>query len=400
MVLWKFLTLLAVGLALLWETRPAYALAYLSVLLFFAFQSGQKRLAAKIEVVRPLEEHFLFPGDQRAITLQVINPTLWPFAWISLADRIPRNLMTGQHAQRPVFSLSPRGSHDVSFQLTAHDRGVYRLGPLDLFVGDFFGIRTQKYQVQKGQTVVVYPRIHELGDLNLPSRLTFGSFQALQRMNPDPTRLAGLRRYQMGDPLRTIHWPATARTQSLQVKQFDHTVTATCVLFLNLYSEDYSVARFYVDTETAIAVAASLANHVIRRGESCGLVSNDVLAQHLPGDMATSQGEGIVQLRARQGTGQLTQILTILAGVNTQDQKDFPSLLTECGHQLEGAAVLLWVVPRDTPDIVEHAWGFANRGRQVLIFVVEEVRHQELLWRPPGSSLQVFAVAKGGTLGL
>lgn len=393
---WKILTLLAVGLALLWETRPAYSLAYLSVLLFFVLQGRQKKYAEKIVVERFSKELFLFPGDQRAVNLHVMNPTLWPFAWISVLDRIPRNLITGHYPQRPVFSLPPRASQDVSFQLTAHDRGVYRLGPLDVCVGDFFGIHTQRYEVKEGQTVVVYPSIHELQDLSLPSRLSFGRFKALKRLHPDPTRLAGLRRYQEGDPLRTIHWPATARTQTLQVKQFDHTVTATCVLFLDLYQEDYTVSRFYVDTEMAITVAASLANHLIQRGEACGLVSNAILAQHLPGDLAISDGDGMVQIRARQGAAQLTQILAILAGANTQNEKDFLELLTECGHQLEGAAVLLWVVPRDTAEIVERAWSFVNRGRQVLIFVVEKVMHRELLQRPPGSSLQVFAVEKGG----
>ncbi|HBG01792.1 MAG TPA: hypothetical protein DDW87_09500, partial [Firmicutes bacterium] len=152
---WKILTLLAVGLALLWETRPAYSLAYLSVLLFFVLQGRQKKYAEKIVVERFSKELFLFPGDQRAVNLHVMNPTLWPFAWISVLDRIPRNLITGHYPQRPVFSLPPRASQDVSFQLTAHDRGVYRLGPLDVCVGDFFGIHTQRYEVKEGQTVVV-----------------------------------------------------------------------------------------------------------------------------------------------------------------------------------------------------------------------------------------------------
>lgn len=395
---WKALTLLTFGIALLWETRPAYSIAYICLFLFFILQSRQKRAAASLKVRRSPEEYFLFPGDSRALKLQVANPTRLAFAWITLFDHIPASLRTGQHPQRNVFPLAPRASQEVLFQITARDRGVYRLGPLDVFVGDFFGITTQRFEVDEGKTVVVFPEVYQLTDLTLPARLSFCSFMALQRMNPDPTRLAGLRRYQEGDPLRNIHWPATARTQTLQVKQFDHTVTATCVLFLDLQKASYKVSRFYVTTELAITTAASLASHLIQRGEACGLASNAVLAENLPSDITVSEGQGPIQVLPRQGIGQLTQILTILAGVKAQEERDFLGLLRECTYQLAGATILLWVVARDTPEIVEEAWKFVRKGRQVQIFVVDEVCHQELLQSPPGSSLQVFSVSSGGTI--
>jgi uncharacterized protein (DUF58 family) len=393
---WKVLTLLLVGVALLWETRPAYGLAYTGVLLFFLFQSWQRRVAGKLDVKRSPEEHFLFPGDSGVLALHITNPTSLPLAWISVYDGIPGSLRTGKHPPRAVFSLGPRADHEVCFQITARDRGVYRLGPLDVFVGDFFGISTQALKVDEGKTVVVFPKVYELGELALPARLSFGSFKALQPINPDPTRLAGLRRYQEGDQLRSIHWPATARTQTLQVKQFDHTVTATCVLFLDLHKEAYKVSGFYAAIELAIATTASLASHLILRGEACGMVSNAVLAEYLPDDLVASHGQGVIRMLPRQGTSQLTQIMTVLAGVQPQQTRDFLGLLRECTSAVGGATILLWVVPRDTPELIEQAWKLAKKGRQVQIFVVEEVCHQELLQRPLGSALQVFSVSNGG----
>jgi len=349
-----------------------------------------------LQVSRLPEDYYLFPGDSRALGLQVANPTFFPFAWISIFDRIPAALRTGSHPQRSVFSLAPHATHKLHFQITARERGVYRLGALDVSVGDFFGVRTQSFRVDEGKTVVVFPEIFQLTELTLPARLSIGSFKALQRINPDPTRLAGLRQYQEGDQLRTIHWPATARTQTLQVKQFDHTVTATCVLFLDLYKESYEVSTFHATTELAIATVASLAAHLIQRGEACGFVSNAALMEYLPEEVAPSQIHGTVHVSPRQGMTQLTQILTILAAVKTQEEQEFLGLLRESTLNLASATILLWVVAQDTPEIIEEAWKLARRGCQIQIFVVDEVLHRDLLHRPYGSALQVFSVSRGG----
>lgn len=396
MAIWKVFTAVLLGLALLWQSRPAYALVYLAVILFFIAQIWQEWAAKKLVVSRYTGEQYLFPRDQGQIAVQIENPTRIPFAWISIVDRIPRNLVRGTHLPKSVFSLAPHEIQVISFPLLARERGVYRLGPLEVFAGDFFGIRTRKFQVNSRETIVVYPEIMPLSELALPARLTFGNFQAFQRINPDPTRLAGVRPYQNGDPLRTIHWPASARTQNLQVKQFEHTVTATCMLFLNLYKNDYKVSRFYVDTELAVTTAASLAAYVIERGESCGLVANAFLTEYLPDTTGISHGEGVIQIRARQGTQQLTQILTVLAGVEAQEQKDFLTLLKSAGNQVAGGAILLWVVPCDTPEIMAAARDLVKRGQQVQIFVLEDVLHQQMLHRPAGAPLQVFSVSREG----
>jgi uncharacterized protein (DUF58 family) len=392
----RVFTILSVGVALLWETRPAYGLAYLGLLLFFALPSLQQKAMHRLIVEIPTETCYLFPGDKSSFTLKITNPTLWPFAWISLVPGIPADLMPGK-AQRPVFALSPRSTGEVSFQVTARERGIYVLGPWGVFTGGLFGIRTRNLTVTQGKTIVVFPQIHDVGDVALARRHSFGAFAALQRINPDPTRLVGLRRYQEGDQLRSIHWPATAKTQFLQVKQYEHTVTATSILFLNLSKEDYSRSRWNGSAERAISVTASLVTYLINRGEACGLVSNADFVQHLPGDLLDSH-EGMVKLSPRQGTAQLTQVLTLLAGVRVQERKSFVQLLTECVHHYEGATMLLWVVPRDTPELVERARILVRRGRQVQIVVVEEVCHPELLHRPPGSSLKVFSVSREGAV--
>lgn len=398
MVYWKFLTLLTVGVALLWETRFAYGLAYVGLVLFFILQFVQVKACKGLMVKRDGEELYLFPGDQGQVAVQVQNISRLPLAWVSLADRLPSNLAVGRQGQRPVFSLSPHSSQMIHLNIKARERGVYRLGPLDVFVGDFFGIHTQKFQADEYATVVVYPQTRPLADLSLPSRLSFGNLKSPHWINHDPTRLAGVRPYQQGDALRTIHWAATARTQNFQVKQFDHRVSIHGLICLDFFQAGYEVSSYYVHTELAVSAAASFATHLLHLGESCGLLTNAILTEYLPDETEAHLGEGFLHIHSRQGMAQLTRILTLLAGVKTQNNLDFPTLLVNYGQNVEPGTILFWIVPQDTPDIVAQAWRWVKRGYQVQIFVVGKIIHSDLLQQPRDSSLQMFEVRAKGVL--
>jgi hypothetical protein len=50
---------------------------------------------------------------------------------------------------------------------------------------------------------------------NLSSRRPIGEIRLAHRLFEDPTRMAGVRPYQQGDPLNRIHWRATARTGAI-----------------------------------------------------------------------------------------------------------------------------------------------------------------------------------------
>ena len=399
MALWRFLTLIVLGIALLWEGRPAYSFAYLFLILFFLWQYWQTRAANAIRISRGQGENRFFPQDLGEVQLEVTNHSWFPIPWVSVEDKIPHNLLMGGQLEKWVFPLPSRSSSELSFRLSPRQRGVYRLGPLRLSVGDLFGISTQRFSIEDFQTVVVYPQVYQLADLALPARLPFGNLQALQRIYPDPTRLGGVRPYEQGDPLRTLHWPATARTQQLQVKQFEHTVTANSLIFLNLNQGDYEVSSFYPTTELAISTAASLGSFIINSGEACGLVTNGALTEHLPDQKRNLSGEEQnVSIPPRRGLAQLTELLTVLAGLEPQ-QKSFLDLLRTQKRSLAPGTILLWIIPVDTPEIVAQAEKQIKAGRQVLLFVVgSKLLHPNLLHRAPSASLQMFAVSAEGGL--
>ncbi|NLJ79877.1 MAG: DUF58 domain-containing protein [Firmicutes bacterium] len=391
MIKWQFLSMLALLAAFLFETRTAYNWAYLMLILFFGLRLFQRRLTEQIAVRRLTPQLSLFPGEQKEVVFQVENKSRLPFAWISGLDRIPTDL-AGTRPKKGVFSLPGRSRVEVPALLTARQRGVYVLGPIEIFIGDFFGLSTQRFLVDDPQTVLVYPRIYNLEDLNLTSAAVIGPITAQKRIYPDPTKLAGVRPCQAGDPLRTLHWPATARTNSLQVKQFEHTVNVTCLLLLNLDRGDYESKKHHLQTELAVSTAASLSAALLRSGAALGFAANGVLTRRLAQEKINLTGSGpILRLRPRQGTAQLVQILTILAGIETQKKVGFETILAEQSRRKGSAAFLFLVIPKDSVEIVSRAEELVRNGYRVHIFVAgSKIRHPRLLHRPKEAPLQIF----------
>ena len=69
--------------------------------------------------------------------------------------------------------------------------------------------------------------------LGLPVRQPLGDLHPLQPLVEDPLRVEGVRPYVAGDNPRRIHWRATARTGSMQVKRYERMASPTIALFVD-----------------------------------------------------------------------------------------------------------------------------------------------------------------------
>lgn len=126
--------------------------------------------------------------------------------------------------------------------------------------------------------LLVYPRVVPLPDVVLPSHRPFGEVKAQERLFEDPIRTMGLREYQSGDPLKRIHWRASARHRELLVKVYEPTITLHVIILLNAATMgEYTPSYDPVLLERAITVAASVAKHAFDHRCAVGLYSSGSL---------------------------------------------------------------------------------------------------------------------------
>lgn len=122
------------------------------------------------------------------------------------------------------IGLGPNELSSSVLNLPTDRRGVFKMGPLTLWVHDPFGLFGLPVGTAAPALVVVHPRAAP--SETRPTPRTAGLSPEMPIMDstsgPDdaPGELVGLRPYVPGDRLHLLSWPAEARYGSLMVRQF------------------------------------------------------------------------------------------------------------------------------------------------------------------------------------
>jgi uncharacterized protein (DUF58 family) len=215
----------------------------------------------------------------------------WPRVWLELHDSSD---FPGHHLDG-VLSLGPVGHKVWELRSVCTRRGRFSLGPVWVTSGDPFGIFRVSRKLTDGTTVVVYPRAVPLPRFGrVPGELPGGSLQGVRVQFSTPN-VSSVREYRPGDAVNRIHWPTTARTTRLMVREFELDPTADVWIVLDLNADVHAGSGLASTEEYAVTAAASLARHLLDQGRAVGLVSQTTT---LPADRGPRQAERILEVLA------------------------------------------------------------------------------------------------------
>ncbi len=216
------LAALAFGLGLL-----AYAM-YVLLGVMILSRLMARAWAQNLSAVRECNCYEADVGDTVAVVITIRNAGRLPVAWVLVEDLLPRRALACNPPMLEIVGrrmtlamLKSRGSHSLFYQLRCKQRGYFQIGPMVLETGDLFGLH-RRYRVLTSPTfLLVYPEVVPLEGYDVASRRPIGEVRMTYRLFEDPTRIAGVRPYESGDPLNRVHWRATARTGSLHSKVYE-----------------------------------------------------------------------------------------------------------------------------------------------------------------------------------
>ena len=220
-------------------------------------------------VLRPTRVHA--GGDSR-VGLTVRNRGRRPSPVVTVRDSLtPSSLSARRRAEgRPawpersggrrqakflVAPLAPGQEDHASYRLPAERRGTFSVGPLEAELTDAFGLWSRVTTVAPVVELTVYPAIEPLA----PLPHTRGDDPTAGAPRPTAVGssgqdLYGLRPYQVGDDLRRVHWPSTARTGELMVRQLELPWQGRATVLLDVRAPLHDDTTF----EAAVAAAASI----------------------------------------------------------------------------------------------------------------------------------------------
>jgi uncharacterized protein (DUF58 family) len=241
-------------------------------------------------------------------------------------------------------------------------RGYHAFGPTTISSGDGFGLFGQRSTSDERERIVIYPRLYSAADLRLPARSPFGERRAAGLFE-DPMRTAGIREWRPDDPMRRVHWKATARHQEMLSRVYEPSEEPQILIFLNVATMvRHWHGSFPELLERTISVAASLAALCTTMRFPVGLVANGLLPN----------SDQVLRLLPGRSPDQLTHILELLAAVTGFAIRPIEEMLLHEAPRLPWSATLLVVSAVAHDDLLVAVEGLGQAGRQVVLLTLAE----------------------------
>ncbi|MCD6290800.1 MAG: DUF58 domain-containing protein [Anaerolineae bacterium] len=329
----------------------------------------------------------------------VWNRSRFTKLWLEIRDLSD---LPGHHTSRVVSMLGGRRSRRWLVRTLCQRRGRYTLGPMILASGDLLGLFRLERLVPATSSLVVYPATVDLPGFALPVGEITGGDAIRRRTYHVTTNVAGVRDYQPGDSFNRIHWPSTARTGRLIVKEFELDPTADVWVFLDMDQAVHVAAPWEPATidlsehpvllqrgvprvqlapsteEYGVAIAASIARHFLQHDRAVGFVTY-------------AQSREIIQ--ADRGDRQLHRILETLAVVESRGRMPFAQVLALEGQYLSRSTVIVAVTPSTSLEWVAVLRELGRRGtRSIAVLLAANTFGPAPAWRAVLLSLHSYNI--------
>ena len=248
--------------------------------------AGLHLFAPGFTVRRSCSPAFVETGTTAIVTLDVQGSTPGG-ARARLAEQLPAHLINVPRFDYPQ-PMAPRSRISrYSYKLHPTRRGVLTLGPLTAKFGDPFDVALLERKLDAGDTLTVAPAAVVLPEMSLTGgRGQDGSRTTRQQANPSDDDIM-TREYRHGDPMRRVHWPATARQGKLMVRAEESVTTPEAALVLDQRLWAYggvnkpnSRPDALLTTpafEWAVVAAVSIATHLVERSYSLRVLDEEGL---------------------------------------------------------------------------------------------------------------------------
>lgn len=267
-------------------------------------------------------------------------------------DRFHKSVFT-----LPAFSQVTR-KHPVKL----HHRGHFVLQDVTVTCGDLLGISNTETSYHAPAELHVYPKLLP-DDPFFTSQRYQGDESVRRFIIDDPFLVNGIRTYRVGDPVRDIHWAATARMNELQVKTHDFTADPKLMVILNCQNRedqwgelmDYEQEQI----EHGISLMATICMKALKQGTEAGFAAN----------MPLEGSEECACVMPVGGAGAEDMLLSAMSLLQVRRARRFPMFL-ESLSQWTGMDIII-LSCYESEEIHAHIQHLRRAGNQVQLMLLK-----------------------------
>jgi uncharacterized protein (DUF58 family) len=266
-------------------------------------------------------------GDEVEEQIELENNVPFPLIWAEFVDQ---STLPG-YSINVGAALDTLGRRRWVNRAACQLRGIYRVGPWELHMGDPFGIFRVRQRYTDQREMVVYPPLAEIPTDLLPQSSSYGDAHFYRaHLRADSTKAYTTRPYIRGDPMRHIHWPTTARHRDIYVKGFEPESRSIIWLFPDLDASVHHGEGMESTLEKGIILVASLAYNLLRGHLSIGLFAYN---------------DPPVIIEPRSGLAQLWSILKALSRIHAAPDLRLADSVEYAAQAISPGHLLICVTP-------------------------------------------------------
>ncbi len=315
-------------------------------------------------------------GDIFKEQYELINTSRLPGMWVELYNEMPLPTAAGS---RFLTRLHPHEKQTYVARTWLTRRGGFPVGPTVLRVSDPLGLFRRQRTFPAERSLVILPMTFAIKSFLFPPGLVPGGPVVHGKSSDITPHAAGVRDYVPGDPMKSIHWPTSARRGELMVKEFEQDPQAEVWILLDaqrkvqserayeapempleslLFSRKPKLSLAPSTLEYEISIAASLSHYFIEEGRAVGLLTED---------------RGYSVLAAERSERQDNKILETLAFVEGMGDLPISALAGAQARQLHQGSNVILITPSTSLDLPVVADDLQRRNlKPVVILLVAE----------------------------
>lgn len=238
----------------------------------------------------------LRPGTSGSVRLLLTNTAALRTRPLEVVEPATTDLTAGVRCLLPP--LKPGATAVVGYPLIATRRGRFLIGPPRVRVSDPFGLWEDNRIIPSRTEVMVVPRVVALTGMpaSVGSRSAASGEAVSGTSGGDPD--VGIRRYNPGDDIRTIHWRASARHDELMVRLEEPVSHGGTSVLLDHRAAAHRGIGPRSSLEDAVTLAASVSLHLLDGDYQVRLVSHTGAVIATGNDIADDVLAGLADVEA------------------------------------------------------------------------------------------------------
>lgn len=249
----------------------------------------------------------------------------------------------------------------IDADITMGHVGTYVAGIKSVVLLDPFGLLHKTVDCACEGSIVSTPQEVSIDSIELTRLIMHESRTPVRTVISDDVDYAGVRDYEFGDPLKSIHWKLSARRDELQTRLFEASVSSSASIIMDFHAPAYDVEQLMGCTdgivELALACARLAAAHnmefkVLYQGTQGAQILSEVphtaeleaFTRTLPATSSDVDAAYATDLIASQTLGRASCDNVILC-TSCLEREVVELLVGACAHRI-GVTVVL-VVPQE-----------------------------------------------------